>query len=57
MNSWSNNSPLKDAAFKGIRIFPSLFLQKPSKASKAKDHLKALVGRTDLLSNEKIDEL
>ena len=57
MNSWSNNFPLKDAAFKGMRIFPSLFLQKPSKASKPKDNLKALVGRIDLLSNEKIDEL
>ena len=57
MNSWPNSSPVKDTAFKGMCIFPSFFLQKLSKSSKAKDHLKTLVARIDLLSNEKIDEL
>ena len=56
MNSWANNAPLKDVVFKAVHIMSSL-LQKPSKASKAKDHLKALERRTDLWSNEKIDEL
>ena len=36
---------------------PSLLLQKPSKISKAKDHLKALERRTDLWSKGKADEL
>ena len=40
-----------------IHIMPSLLLQKPSKTSKAKDHLKALGRRTDLWSNGKINEL
>ena len=39
MNGWTNNSPLKDIAFKAIHIRPSLLLQKPSKRSKVKDHL------------------
>ena len=57
MNGWTNNSPLKDMAFKAIHIMPSLFLQKPSRTSKAKDHLKALERRIDLWSNGNIDEL
>ena len=57
MNGWTNNSPLKDIAFKAIHIMPNLLLQKPSKTSKAKDHLKALGERTDLWSNGNIDEL
>ena len=39
MNGWTNNSPLKDIAFKAIHIMPSLLLQKSSKRSKVKDHL------------------
>ena len=41
MNGWTNNLPLKDIGFKAIHIMPSLLLQKPSKTSKAKDHLEA----------------
>ena len=47
MDDWTNNSPLKDIAFKGIHIMSSL-LQMPSKASKVKDYLKALERRIDL---------
>ena len=36
---------------------PSLLLQNPSKASKVKDHLKALEIRIDFCSNGKINEL
>ena len=36
---------------------PSLLLQKPSRISKAKDHLEALERRIDLWSNGNIDEL
>ena len=42
MNKWLQESPLKDVAFKAVMIMPNLLLQKPSKNSKAKDHLKAL---------------
>ena len=56
MNGLTNNSPLKDIAFKAIHIMPSFLLQKPSKTSKAKDHLKALE-RIDFWGNGKIDEL
>ena len=56
MNGWTNNSLLKDIAFKAIHIMPSL-LQNPSKTSKAKGHLKALERRIDLWSKGKIDEL
>ena len=58
MNGWTNNSPLKDIAFKAIHIMPSLLLQKLSKPYKAKDHLKALERRTDLwINGRNIDEL
>ena len=55
MNGWTKNSLLKDIAFKAIYITANVLLQKPSKASKAKDHLKVLE-RIDLWSNGKIDE-
>ena len=55
MNGWTSNSPFKDIAFKAKHIMPSL-LQKPSKTSKAKDHLKALEGRSDLWNKGKIEE-
>ena len=45
MNEWLQESPLKDIAFKTIMIMPNLLLQKPSKNSKAEDHLKALERR------------
>ena len=45
MNEWLQESPLKDIAFKAIMIMPNLLLQKPSKNSKAKDHLKTLEKR------------
>ena len=42
MYEWLQDSPLKDIAFKAIMIMSSLLLQKPSKNSKSKDHLKLL---------------
>ena len=47
MNEWLQESPLKDIAFKDIMIMPNLLLQKPSKSSKAKDHLKVLERRLE----------
>ena len=48
INEWLSNSPLKSIAFKLIMIMPNLLLQKPSKNSKAKDHLAALERRREL---------
>ena len=45
MNEWLQKSPLKNIAFKVIMIMPNLLLQKPSKCSKSKEHLKALERR------------
>ena len=47
MNEWLQESPLKDIAFKAIMVMPNLLLQKPSKNSKAKVHLKALERRLE----------
>ena len=57
MNGWTNNLPFKDVAFTTIHVMPNILLQKPSKRSKVKDHLKALVRRIDLWINGNIDEL
>ena len=57
MNGWTKNSPLKEIAFTPIHVMLSLLLQKPSKTSKKKDHLKALERRIDLWINGNIDEL
>ena len=57
INKWLQDSPLKDIAFKAIMIMPSLLLQKPSKNSKSRDHLKALERRMDLwISGEILHE-
>ena len=45
IDAWIRGSPLKNIALKAVMIMPSLFLQKPRKGSKAKDHNKALEGR------------
>ena len=42
LNSWVEGTTLHNIAFKAIMIMPKLLLQKPSKNSKAKDHLTAL---------------
>ena len=47
MNEWFQEPPLKDIAFKAIMIMPNILQQKPSKNSKAKDHLKDLERRLE----------
>ena len=42
LNSWVEGTTLHNIAFKAIMIMPNLLLQKPSKNSKAKDHLTTL---------------
>ena len=57
LTSWVEDTPLKDIAFKAIHIMPALLLQKPSKNSKAKDHVTALQRRLTLWHEGKINEL
>ena len=57
MNEWLHDSPMKDVAFKAIMIMPNLLLQKPSKKSKSKDHLKALERRITLWTSGELMEL
>ena len=45
LNSWVEGTALHNIAFKGIMVMPYLLLQKPSKNSKAKDHLTPLERR------------
>ena len=56
-NCWLTNSPLKPISFKAIMVMPSLLLQKPTKTSKAKDHLAALERRLGLWEAGEILEL
>ena len=57
LNLWTNNTPLKIISLKAIYVMPTLFLQKPSKTSKAKDHLKALERRLRLWEEGNITKL
>ena len=54
---WVSDSPLKDISFKAIMIMPNLLLQKPSKASKSKEHQLSLERRLDLWQNGEFEEL
>ena len=57
MNEQLHKFPLKDIAFKAIMIMPNLLLQKPSKNSKVKDHLKALERRESWISGNLLELL
>ena len=57
MNEWIHQLPLKVIAFKAITVMPSLLLQKPSRKSKSKDHLKSLESRLKLWHTGEIMEL
>ena len=52
LNEWLHDLPVKDTAFKAIMIMPSLLLQKPSKKSKSRKHLKALEQYMDLYGHQ-----
>ena len=39
MKLWIQDTPLKSVSLKAVHVMPPLLLQKPSKSSKAKDHL------------------
>ena len=57
LDQWTNNTPLKNIALKAIHVMPALPLQKPSKTSKVKDHLRALERRIRLWEEGNIIEL
>ena len=48
MKLWIQDTPLKSISLKAIHVMPALLPQKPSKSSKAKDHLQALTRRITL---------
>ncbi|XP_066919036.1 uncharacterized protein [Clytia hemisphaerica] len=45
LNAWIEDSPLGVVSMKAVHIMPALLLQKPSKTSKAHDHVEALERR------------
>ena len=57
VNLWTNDTQLVNIALKAIHVIPALLVQKPSKASKAKDHLKALERRLRLWEEGNITKL
>ena len=57
INSWIQNLPLQDVAFKAIMVMPNVLLQKPARNSKSKDHLEALNGRLNLWKEGELTEL
>ena len=56
-DQWTNDTPLKGIALKAIHVMPALLLQKPSRKSKARDHLIALERRLKLWGEGNINEL
>ena len=57
LNHFNRGTNFQGIAIKVFMILPSLLLQKPSKTSKAKDHLKKLDERLAMWRTGKIDEL
>ena len=54
---WTADSPLENIALKSIHVMSALLLQKPSKNSKAKDHVVALERRLKFSENGNITGL
>ena len=54
---WIANSPLENITLKSIHVMSTLLLQKPSKNSKAKDHVVALERRLKFSENGNITGL
>ena len=57
IDTWIRGLLLKNIALKAVMIMPCLLLQKPSKYSKAKDHIKALERRLKLWTDGHLAEL
>ena len=56
-DQWINVIPLKSIALKAIHVMQPLFLQEPSRNSKAQNHLIALERRLKLWDEGNINEL
>ena len=56
-DQWSNNTSLKSITLKTIRVIQALLLQKPSRKSKARDHVIALERQLKLRDEGNINEL
>ena len=57
MELCTQDTPLKSISLKAIHAMPALLLQKPSKSSKARDHLQALERRIKLWDEDNIKGL
>ena len=57
INVWVHDTPIKNIALKALHVMPALLLQKPSKDSKSKDHLKSLEKRFEILKEQNLNEL
>ena len=57
LDQWINVIPLKSIALKAIHVMQPLFLQEPSRKSKAQYHLIALERRLKLWDEGNINEL
>ena len=57
LDQWTNDTPLKSIALKAIHAMPALLLQKPSRKTKARNHLIALEKRLKLWGERNINEL
>ena len=57
LDQWTNDTPLKSIALKAIHVMPALLLQKPSRKTKARNHLIALERRLKLWGEGNINEL
>ena len=56
-DQWSNNTSLKSITLKTIRVIQALLLQKPSRKSKARDHVIALERQLKLRDEGNIKEI
>ena len=57
INAWVYDTPIKNIALKALHVMPALLLQKPSKNSKSKNHLKLLERRFEIWKEGNINEL
>ena len=57
LNAWVEDSPLGEVSMKAVHVMPALLLQKPSRNSKSKDHVRALERRMNLWQRGEIDAL
>ena len=48
IDAWVYDAPIKDITLKALHVMSALLLQKPSKNSKSRDHLKSLEKRVEI---------